>query len=95
MEPAQCGRLPPHLKLGGWLTGQTVSYRQDRRWIHRVGALDALGDLTSPILYDVDAGHLPPQLMLVNGARAVINYERGYPHIGVHAKFSILQTLMP
>lgn len=101
MNTAQYSRLLQHLKLGGWfdrangvLIGRTGA-EQLREFTTREALLDALGDLKIPILYDVDAGHLPPQLMLVNGARAVINYERGYPHIGVRATFSIQQRLIP
>lgn len=35
----------------------------------------ALGSLTVPILYDVDIGHVPPQLPLVNGALATVNFD--------------------
>jgi muramoyltetrapeptide carboxypeptidase len=34
----------------------------------------ALGDLSIPVLYDVDIGHVPPQLSLVNGAMAKVRY---------------------
>jgi muramoyltetrapeptide carboxypeptidase len=38
-------------------------------------ALDsALGLLPCPVLVDVDVGHLPPQMLLVNGARASVEY---------------------
>lgn len=30
----------------------------------------ALGDLDVPVVLDVDCGHVPPHLALVNGARA-------------------------
>ncbi len=35
----------------------------------------ALADLPCPVLVDVDIGHLPPQLLLVNGARAAVEFD--------------------
>lgn len=35
----------------------------------------ALADLPCPVLVDVDIGHLPPQLLLVNGARAEVDFD--------------------
>jgi muramoyltetrapeptide carboxypeptidase LdcA involved in peptidoglycan recycling len=34
--------------------------------------MHALGDLSIPVLYDLDLGHIPPQLAIVNGALADI-----------------------
>ena len=67
-----------HLKLAGWfrharalLIGRTAA--EDLRDFSPRDALrDALGDLTIPVIYDMDIGHLPPQLILVNGAPATI-----------------------
>ena len=38
---------------------------------------DAVGDLDLPVVLDLDIGHLPPQLTLVNGALATIHVEGG------------------
>ncbi len=40
---------------------------------------DTLGDLACPVLVDVDIGHRPPQLLLINGALADVHWraERG------------------
>jgi muramoyltetrapeptide carboxypeptidase len=35
----------------------------------------ALAELSCPVLVDVDIGHLPPQLLLINGAPAVVAFE--------------------
>ncbi|RBN36055.1 LD-carboxypeptidase, partial [Priestia megaterium] len=29
-----------------------------------------------PVIYDIDCGHLPPQLTLINGAYASVNLEK-------------------
>ncbi len=36
-----------------------------------------LGDLPCPVLLDADIGHIPPQWLLVNGARAVVRVRGG------------------
>ncbi|WP_154973949.1 S66 family peptidase [Priestia megaterium] len=37
---------------------------------------DLASDLDIPVVYDIDCGHLPPQLTLINGAYASVNVER-------------------
>lgn len=32
----------------------------------------ALGDIDVPVLYDMDIGHISPQMTLVNGAKATV-----------------------
>ncbi|WP_049562834.1 S66 family peptidase [Nonomuraea sp. SBT364] len=43
--------------------------------------LDALGGLGVPIIADVECGHVPPWMPLVNGARAVVAHEAGRDEI--------------
>ena len=81
LEVAESGatvaaRMLHHLRLAGWfaqargvLVGRTGApaghgLSQDD------AVRDALGDLGVPVLLDVDLGHVPPQLALVNGALA-------------------------
>lgn len=67
-------RMLHHLRLAGWfdratavLVGRTSA--PDASDYTQVDALrDALGALDVPVLYDLDVGHVPPQLALVNGA---------------------------
>lgn len=42
---------------------------------------NTLGDLGIPIIYDVDIGHLPPQLTLINGAYTSIRYKEGKANV--------------
>lgn len=42
---------------------------------------NTLGDLNIPIIYDIDIGHLPPQMTLINGAYANIKYKEGKGNI--------------
>ncbi len=37
----------------------------------------ALSDLEIPVIYEVDIGHLPPQLTFINGAYADILVKNG------------------
>lgn len=43
---------------------------------HHQAALDALGPLGIPIVADVECGHVPPYMPLVNGAHARLVFGR-------------------
>ncbi len=66
------GRLI-HLCLAGWLDAANAVLigrpgAPDSSRFTQLDALEsALGELEVPVLYDVDLGHVPPQLALVNG----------------------------
>ena len=69
-----------HLRLAGWfdaasgiLVGRTAAEVVES-FTQRDALVDALDGLTIPVIYDMDIGHLPPQLMLVNGARATLSF---------------------
>ena len=69
------------LRLAGWfeharaiLIGRT-SAPDDPRMTQREAVLDALGRLGLPIVFDVEIGHVPPHLPLVNGARATLTVD--------------------
>jgi len=69
-------RMLHHLRLAGWfdratgvLVGRT-SAPGSRGFSHLDALRHALGPLDVPVLYDLDIGHVPPQLALVNGAVA-------------------------
>ncbi|MCK0112043.1 LD-carboxypeptidase [Ornithinimicrobium sp. F0845] len=70
-----CRRLHG-LRLAGWfghanaiLIGRTEAPASGE-FTQREAVLDALGDLDVPIVFDVECGHVPPYLPLVNGALA-------------------------
>lgn len=83
LDPCSVLRALHTLRWAGWLDGlqglllgrsaapdhggpEQLSYR---------GALEAaLADLHCPVLVDVDIGHVPPQLTLVNGALAEVHW---------------------
>ena len=71
-------RMLHHLRLAGWfdratgiLVGRT-SAPDSSDYTQADAVRDALGGLDVPVLYDVDLGHVPPQLALVNGALAEV-----------------------
>jgi muramoyltetrapeptide carboxypeptidase LdcA involved in peptidoglycan recycling len=71
-------RMLHGLRLAGWfdvanavLVGRPAGPASPH--FSQVDALThALGDLAVPVLYDLDIGHVPPQLALVNGALATV-----------------------
>ncbi|GEK22642.1 S66 family peptidase [Cellulomonas xylanilytica] len=72
-------RMLHHLRLAGWfdratgvLLGRT-SAPGSRVFSQLDAVQDALGMLEVPVLYDLDIGHVPPQLALVNGAIAEVS----------------------
>ena len=86
LEVAESGalaaaRLLHHVRLAGWLDGANAvligrSGAPGDRGFTQLDALEsALGDLPVPVLYDVDFGHVPPQLAVVNGALATVAFD--------------------
>jgi muramoyltetrapeptide carboxypeptidase len=77
-EAVTAARMLHHLRLAGWfdhanavLVGRSAGppsghFSQHDALVH------ALGDLPVPVLYDLDLGHIPPQLAIVNGALGTV-----------------------
>ncbi|MFP1758752.1 S66 family peptidase [Lonsdalea quercina] len=83
MAPCELTRALFSLRLHGWfnnLTGiligrSAVPDVSDHTQHNYLDALRAsLGDLDVPVLYDVDIGHIPPQISLINGAIATVTF---------------------
>jgi len=69
------------LRLAGWfeharavLVGRT-SAPDHPQLTQRAAVLDALGRLEIPIVFDVEIGHVPPHLPLVNGGLATVTID--------------------
>jgi muramoyltetrapeptide carboxypeptidase len=62
--------------LAGLLIGRSAAPDSTRATeLRYADALqDTLADLACPVLLDVDIGHRPPQLLLINGARADVHW---------------------
>jgi muramoyltetrapeptide carboxypeptidase len=83
LSPSGLVRALHRLRWAGWLEGLSGllmgrSPAPDTTRAHELrheGALrQALGALPCPVLLDVDIGHLPPQLVLINGAHAQVRW---------------------
>ncbi len=86
MNPWEWTRGLLSLRMHGWfddLNGLLVgrSAGPDASQANDLSYADALQlglqGVTCPVLYDMDIGHLPPQMSLVNGARARVRFETG------------------
>ena len=84
---AQFCRMLHCVRLAGWcdnanavLIGRSAG-TQLREFTVRDCLLDALRDLPIPVIYDMDIGHLPPQLILINGALATLQFNPGQHHL--------------
>ncbi len=77
-DAAWTSRLLHHLRYAGWFdraTGVLIGRTPGgpAQGFSQLDALHhALDGLPVPVLYDVDIGHVPPQLALVNGASATV-----------------------
>lgn len=69
------------LRLAGWfsqanaiLVGRTNA-PENPKLTQREAVLDALGRLDIPIVFDLEIGHVPPHMPLVNGALATVSVD--------------------
>ena len=82
------------MKLAGWFEGCTGLLFGRSPANHPVNGYlvedvyqDLHDDLGLPIIYDIDCGHVPPQILFVNGAYAEVEIENG--------KGKVVQTFTP
>ncbi len=82
-KAADACRALHQFKLAGWfehanavLIGRTKAEPTDA-FTQMDAIADALSDLDVPVLHDVDISHVPPQLMVMNGALGTVRYEAG------------------
>jgi muramoyltetrapeptide carboxypeptidase LdcA involved in peptidoglycan recycling len=81
MKPCDLARSLLSLRMSGWFEGLSGvligrSAAPDSVQPDELSYIDALqsvlGDIQCPVIYDMDIGHVPPQLSLVNGALAQV-----------------------
>jgi len=86
MKPVQVARALYSIRMNGWfervsgvLLGRNavVDDTQPDSFNYIDAVQSVLGDLPCPVLYDMDIGHVPPQLSLVNGALAHVELHNG------------------
>jgi muramoyltetrapeptide carboxypeptidase len=82
-KPADLVRALWNFRLAGWFENcaglvfgrSSGPDNSDPKALSYVDALEmVLGDLDLPVIFDADIGHLPPQMTLINGALAEVNY---------------------
>ncbi|PYY30099.1 S66 family peptidase [Paenibacillus illinoisensis] len=61
----------------GFLFGRPAGYSDTGDFNFTDALSSALGDLNVPVLYDVDLGHIPPQITFVNGALGHVDVQDG------------------
>ena len=83
MNAAQIYRALWQMKQAGWfekcngiLFGRANGYSSLGDFTLLDALQDTFSDLNIPVFYDVDIGHMPPQLTLVNGAIADIEINK-------------------
>jgi len=86
LAPPALVRALAQLRLAGWFDG-LAGLLLGRSTAPEPTAADALryedalrqtlGDLPCPVLFDLDIGHRPPQMTLINGARAALRWGAG------------------
>jgi muramoyltetrapeptide carboxypeptidase len=81
LSPTDWVRALHRLRWAGWLDGlagvlvgrsAAPDTRKPTQLRYADALLSTLGDLPCPVLVDLDIGHVPPQLVLVNGAMASV-----------------------
>lgn len=86
LSPTDAVRALHRLRWSGWLDGLAgvlvgrsaapdSTGATELRWADALRSV--LGTLPCPVLVDVDVGHVPPQLLLVNGALAQVRWRAG------------------
>ncbi|REE86417.1 muramoyltetrapeptide carboxypeptidase LdcA involved in peptidoglycan recycling [Paenibacillus taihuensis] len=72
------------MKLAGWfercsgiMFGRSPANRPVENYMIEDVYADLADELGLPIIYDIDCGHVPPQLTLINGAFAEVEVEAG------------------
>ncbi|WP_205987539.1 MULTISPECIES: S66 family peptidase [Pseudoalteromonas] len=65
-------------QINGLLIGRNAQMEQGVKDISSQQALlDVVSELSIPVIYDMDIGHLPPNLTLFNGAMAQVSLDNG------------------
>ncbi|MBR7798151.1 LD-carboxypeptidase [Agaribacter marinus] len=93
MSAAEIYRALWQMKTNGWfkntngvLIGRLSGYTPTKDYQLKDVLIDIFSKENISFIYDVDTGHLPPQLTLVNGALAQVFYEKGAGKIDIHFK---------
>lgn len=61
--------------VNGFLIGRTMSSKSVGEYTYLEALKDSIGILNVPIIYDVDIGHVPPQITCINGSYGEFEYK--------------------
>lgn len=91
MKPDNLRKSLVQMRLAGWfencsgiMFGRTSANTEAQNYSFEDVYKEFSKKLGIPILYDIDCGHVPPQITFINGATAEIDWENG--------KGTVLQT---
>lgn len=83
MDPAQLRRSLVQMKYAGWFDHtECIMFGRspNTQTIDGYTAVDVYKDMAEelkiPIVYDIDCGHVPPQITFINGASAVVEVDK-------------------
>jgi len=90
MAPCELVRTLWNIKLAGWFegisgiligrsSGPEAKTENDLSYIEAL--LSVLEDIKVPIIYDMDIGHRPPQLNIINGAVGTLEFHNNKGHL--------------
>ncbi|WP_456279433.1 S66 family peptidase [Bacillus sp. AK128] len=84
LNTADLRRSLVQMKLAGWfqscsgiMFGRSALNKPVDNYTEEDVYLDLYNELQIPIIYDIDCGHMPPQITLINGAIAEVIVENG------------------
>ena len=86
LSPCELTRCLIQLKLAGWLKnlnglliGRSAAAKvEDKNALSYLEVLqNVLSGLDFPVIYDADIGHMPPNMTLINGAFAEVDFNNG------------------
>ncbi|MNB77146.1 Microcin C7 self-immunity protein MccF [compost metagenome] len=84
LTTADLRRSLVHMKLAGWFdhcSGLLFGRSSADHPVDGYSTEDVYAELAEelklPVLYDIDCGHVPPQMTFINGARAVVEASKG------------------
>ncbi|RAZ79056.1 S66 family peptidase [Planococcus halotolerans] len=84
MSVADLKRSLTQMKYAGWfenctgiLFGRSAANHPTEGYTAEKMYRDLENELAIPVIYDVDCGHMPPQIIFVNGAFAEVEFQQG------------------
>jgi muramoyltetrapeptide carboxypeptidase len=84
LSTADLKRSLTQMKLAGWfencsgiMFGRSPANHSVENYTIKDVYQDLLDELQIPIIYDIDCGHMPPQITFINGAFADVEVENG------------------